>query len=94
MPGITKQRFQEVQATARQIIIEHGGHEHLDNLPRDEFKPITIAMAHQLKIREGVAYQTARQHMAKCMRILRGEYVRSRQDNGGKREGAGRKPAN
>lgn len=91
MPGITKARFNEVQTTARQIIAEHGGREHLDNLPKGEFKPVSIAMSHQLASREGIGYQTARQHIARAMRRLRGEFVKDgRVNNGGQRPGAGR----
>ena len=90
MPGATKERLDQIQATAREIIAEHGGREHLDDLPAVEFKPVAIAMSHQLVNREGVAYQTARKHIAKALRILRGEYVKAKW--GGHRPNAGRKP--
>jgi hypothetical protein len=44
-------------------------------------------MTHQLVNRESISYSAARGHIAKALRVLRGEFVKSR---GGKREGSGR----
>lgn len=86
MAGITKARYEEIAATAAQIVTEAGGLA-VDSLPQAERPPLLRELAAQLVEQEQVDYRTARSHIARAFRRLRYEVVQS--GWGGKRPGAG-----
>jgi hypothetical protein len=90
MPGITKARRNEIQATARQILDEQGGVMAVDALANEVRKSTLVLMNKTLVDREGITYDTARRHVARAMRRARHDVVIER-GWGGTRDGAGRK---
>jgi hypothetical protein len=90
MSGTTKDRRNEIQAAARQILEEQGGVMAVDALVNEVRKSTLVLMNKTLVDREGVTYDTARRHIAKAMRRARHDVVIER-GWGGKRDGAGRK---
>ena len=74
----TKQRNAEIAAAARQVLAESGA---------DITDAVAILpLAKQLVTRTGCHISTAKRHVAKAVRVARGELVAS--GWGGKREGA------
>jgi hypothetical protein len=89
MPGPTRERFNEVQARAAEIVTLVGGVTAVDQLSDEARKRQLVAMAHELMARTEVRYPTARSHIAKAMRRARYQIVKEREEWGGKRPGAG-----
>lgn len=87
MPGITKDRYQEIAATAAQIVTEAGGLD-IDDMPQSERIPLLNELANRLIDKEQVDRRTARIHIARAFRRMRHDVVMAA-GWGGAREGAG-----
>lgn len=90
MAGITKEKYDEIQESAMQIVADYGirNIDAVDTQPR---KHILRGWAGQLMADFDITLQTARQHIAKACRRQRNPSWQPPQDWGGQREGAGRK---
>ena len=80
MAGKSKQWTAETEAAAWRIVEESGA---------DITKQVKIVpLAKLLMAERECSIDSAKQHVAKAVRVARGEYVKAQ--HGGKREGAGR----
>ena len=65
MPGSTRQRSQEIQATAMQVVAGVGV-EKIDAMSTDAARLVMIGLYKQLQAEETVARDTARRHIARA----------------------------
>lgn len=89
MPGVTKERIAEIERAAASLVSAIGI-ENIDQLTGNARKAQMVALAKQLQADTGVAWNTARQHVAKACRRARGKLAEESSEWGGKRPGAGR----
>jgi hypothetical protein len=72
MPGITRQRYNEIHEAAKALVASVGGVESLDAMDNlAARRSILVGLSKQLQTDEGLTYQTARGHIAKACRRLR-----------------------
>ena len=90
MAGITKEKYDEIQESAMQIVADFGI-KRIDAIETAYRKYILRGWAAILMADHEIALGTARQHIAKACRRQRNPNWQPSQDWGGKREGAGRK---
>jgi hypothetical protein len=89
MPGITKARYQQIAASAAQIVTEAGGLT-ADGLPQSERQPLLKELADKLIATEQVDRRTARSHIARTFRRMRYDSAKEFAEGwGGHRPGAG-----
>lgn len=90
MPGITKQRYEEIQEAAMQVVASYTV-QRFDDVQKQNntaWNAINRGFAYQLVAEFGITFQTARQHIAKaCRRQRNPNWIAP--EWGGKREGAG-----
>ena len=70
MPGSTRQRSEQVQETAMQVVARIGVLS-IDAMDADPRHSLYVALYKQLQATESVAYDTARRHIAKACRRQR-----------------------
>ena len=86
MPGSTRQRSQEIQATAMQVVARMGV-ENIDEMTVDAARQVMIGLYKQLQSEETVARDTARRHIARACQSQRHPDWHPPPDGwGGKRE--------
>lgn len=92
MTANTRQRTEELRAEALDLVTGEVQAEldSLDDLPRTVR---LLELYRQFERAQGVSRPTARQHIARAIRIRRGQVVAERQ-RGGARPGAGAPPGN
>lgn len=81
--GPTSDHRQQQLAIVARTIVEREGQDHIYNGGK------LLPMARTMMTETGCSVDTAKRHLAKQLRLIRGEIVTSR---GGAREGAGRPP--
>jgi len=86
MPGSTRQRSQEIQAAAMQVVARMGV-KNIDAMTVDAARLVLVALYKQLQSEETVARDTARRHIARACRRQRHPDWQPPPDGwGGKRE--------
>ena len=75
MPGVTRTRSGEIQASAARILADAGGVAHIDNQPSDIRRAMLIVLYKQLQAAESTHYATARSHIARACRLARGQII-------------------
>lgn len=73
MPGATRSRSNEIQAAAQKLAA--AAWPMIDQMTADARRPMLVGLYKQLQSDEGIAYDTSRRHIAKALRIIRGQHV-------------------
>jgi len=93
MPGITRERSEQIQKSAMQIVASYSVSclDAIEN--KTARKAILRGWSYQLVVDCGITLQTARQHIARACRRQRHPGWQPPDGWGGSRDGSGRKSA-